>query len=182
MSGRRGKHFQFGCAPRILSHDTCSLPKVLLQRLKKGKVNHFRHFLTLFRLTSELVQVLVPERQKPHCCCCSHKNHRAHPRSIQIQLSHVVAFIQGFAFQHCQNMTQATPERQELRNALYNHFSPSPLNSIKAFPPVLHSSATGFAELFADYKSRCSLRHVFSTFHSHPKPTEALHPAHTKLP
>lgn len=53
VSGRRGKHFQFGCAPRILSHDTCSLPKVLLQRLKKGKVNHFRHFLTLFRLTAE---------------------------------------------------------------------------------------------------------------------------------
>lgn len=53
VSERRGKHFQFGCAPRILSHDTCSLPKVLLQRLKKGKVNHFRYFLTLFKLAAE---------------------------------------------------------------------------------------------------------------------------------
>lgn len=54
VRGRRGKHFQFGCAPRILSHDTCSLPKILLlQRLKKGKVNNFRHFLTLFKLTAE---------------------------------------------------------------------------------------------------------------------------------
>lgn len=148
----------------------------LLERLKKGQVNEFRHFLALFRLTSEFGSSSCAwkvEDVLQKCCCCSHIEHRAHPRSIQSQLSHVRAFTQSFAFQHCQNTIQAAPERHKLRNDLYN-----PLlrlhHSTKAFPLGLRSPAMGFAELFADCVGQCSFRHIFNTFHSRPKPTEAL--------